>query len=54
VCSSDLSGHWTEEGPASFRVILSGINTATAILADRGEQDAIPSFKPDDIPGLAL
>jgi prolycopene isomerase len=49
-----LSGHWTEEGPASFRVILSGINTATAILADRGEQDAIPSFKPDDIPGLAL
>lgn len=49
-----LSGHWTEEGPASFRVILSGINTATAILADAGEHDVIPSFKPDDIPGLAL
>ena len=49
-----LSGHWTEEGPASFRVILSGINTATAVLADAGTTDAIPSFKPDDIPGLAL
>jgi len=49
-----LSGHWTEEGPASFRVILSGINTATAILADQGEEGVIPSFKPGDIPGLAL
>jgi phytoene desaturase len=49
-----LSGHWTEEGPASFRVILSGINTATKILADSGSAETIPSFKPADIPGLAL
>jgi prolycopene isomerase len=49
-----LTGHWTEEGPASFRVILSGINTATKILADSGSADTIPSFKPSDIPGLAL
>jgi phytoene desaturase len=49
-----LCGHWTEEGPASFRVILSGINTASKILADSGTADTIPSFKPADIPGLAL
>jgi prolycopene isomerase len=49
-----LSGHWTEEGPASFRVILSGINTASKILADSGSAETIPSFKPADIPGLAL
>jgi phytoene desaturase len=49
-----LVGHWTEEGPASFRVILSGINTATKILADSGSAETIPSFKPADIPGLAL
>jgi phytoene desaturase len=49
-----LVGHWTEEGPASFRVILSGINTATKILVDSGSADTIPSFKPADIPGLAL
>lgn len=49
-----LSGHWTEEGPASFRVVLSGINTAIKVLADAGEKDVIPSFKPADIPGLAL
>ena len=49
-----LAGHWTEEGPASFRVILSGINTATKILADSGSAETIPSFKPADIPGLAL
>jgi len=49
-----LAGHWTEEGPASFRVILSGINTATKILADSGSAETIPSFKPSDIPGLAL
>jgi prolycopene isomerase len=48
-----LSGHWTEEGPASFRVILSGLNTANKILADEGTPDAIPSFKPEDITGLA-
>jgi prolycopene isomerase len=49
-----LSGHWTEEGPASFRVILSGINTARAILTAAGEPDAIPSFKPSDFPGLPV
>lgn len=49
-----LSGHWTEEGPASFRVILSGVNAAGRILSDEGMPDAIPSFKPEDIPGLAL
>lgn len=49
-----LSGHWTEEGPASFRVILSGINTAKLILAHQGQPDALPSFKPSDIPELAL
>jgi len=49
-----LVGHWTEEGPASFRVILSGINTASRILVDSGSADTIPSFKPADIPGLAL
>ena len=49
-----LSGHWTEEGPASFRVILSGINTATRVLADAGKEGVIPSFKPEDIPGMAM
>lgn len=49
-----LSGHWTEEGPASFRVILSGINTARLVLADAGSGDAIPSFKPADVPPLAM
>lgn len=49
-----LSGHWTEEGPASFRVILSGLNTARAVLEDEGVPDAFPSFRPADIPELAL
>lgn len=49
-----LSGHWTEEGPASFRVILSGINTARLVLAGAGSGNAIPSFKPADIPPLAV
>jgi prolycopene isomerase len=49
-----LSGHWTEEGPASFRVVLSGINTARVVLADAGVHDSIPSFKPPDVPPLAL
>jgi phytoene desaturase len=48
-----LSGHWTEEGPASFRVILSGINTARLISADLGLGE-VPSFKPADIPPLAV
>jgi len=49
-----LSGHWTEEGPASFRVVLSGINTARLVLANGGMPDTIPSFKPPDVPPLAL
>lgn len=49
-----LSGHWTEEGPASFRVVLSGLNAAIKVLEDAGEKDVIPSFKPADIPGLAM
>jgi prolycopene isomerase len=49
-----LSGHWTEEGPASFRVVLSGMNTARLVLADLGQPDAIPSFKPADVPPLAI
>jgi prolycopene isomerase len=49
-----LSGHWTEEGPASFRVVLSGINTAREVLAHLGSAVRIPSFKPDDVPQLAF
>jgi phytoene desaturase len=49
-----LSGHWTEEGPASFRVVLSGINTARQVVADLGLPQQIPSFKPADIPPLAV
>ena len=49
-----MSGHWTEEGPASFRVVLSGMNTARLVLADSGQPDAIPTFKPPDVPPLAL
>ena len=48
-----MSGHWTEEGPASFRVVLSGINTANLILHDAGAGEHLPSFKPDDIPPMA-
>lgn len=49
-----LSGHWTEEGPASFRVILSGTNTASLALRLLGSDCELPSFKPDDIPQLAM
>ena len=49
-----MAGHWTEEGPASFRVVLSGMNTARLVLADSGQPDAIPTFKPPDVPPLAL
>lgn len=49
-----LTGHWTEEGPASFRVILSGINTARLVLASLGSAVEVPSFKPDDLPQMAL
>ncbi|WP_156725845.1 phytoene desaturase family protein [Streptomyces apocyni] len=49
-----LSGHWTEEGPASFRVILSGMNTAREVLKHLGTGIDVPTFKPDDIPVIAL
>ncbi len=49
-----LSSHWSEEGPASFRVVLSGMNTARMILADLGTGVDVPTFKPDDIPPMAL
>ncbi|MDT3395892.1 NAD(P)/FAD-dependent oxidoreductase [Streptomyces sp. B1866] len=49
-----LSGHWTEEGPASFRVILSGMNTARQVLGHLGTGLDVPTFKPDDVPQLAL
>ncbi|MFK4189722.1 phytoene desaturase family protein [Streptomyces sparsogenes] len=49
-----LSGHWTEEGPASFRVVLSGMNTAREVLGHLGTGLDVPTFKPDDVPQLAL
>jgi prolycopene isomerase len=49
-----LCGHWTEEGPASFRVVLSGMNTAREVLARFGSPLEVPTFKPDDVPALAL
>ena len=49
-----LSGHWTEEGPASFRVILSGVNTAQAVLSLLDTGVRLPNFKPGDIPALAM
>jgi prolycopene isomerase len=45
-----LAGHWTQEGPGSFRVILSGANAARMILAHRGMPDVLPSFRPSDLP----
>lgn len=49
-----LSSHWSEEGPASFRVVLSGMNTARMVHADLGTGVTVPTFKPDDIPPMAL
>jgi prolycopene isomerase len=45
-----LAGHWSQEGPGSFRVILSGVNAARMIMAKAGRGDAIPSFRPSDLP----
>lgn len=41
-----LAGHWTEEGPSSFRAILSGINAARHVAANVLGSDEIPDFKP--------
>jgi phytoene desaturase len=49
-----LSGHWSEEGPASFRAVLSGMNTARMVHDDLGTGVEVPTFKPDDIPPMAL
>jgi len=47
-----LSGHWTHEGPASFRVILSGIETGRMVLERAGLGAAVPTFRPTDLPPL--
>jgi prolycopene isomerase len=45
-----LSGHWTHEGPASFRAILSGIMTGRLVLEHAGLGDTVPTFRPADLP----
>jgi prolycopene isomerase len=47
-----LSGHWTEEGPGSFRAVLSGLRAADLILRKSGRGDALPDFRPRDLPRL--
>lgn len=47
-----LSGHWTEEGPGSFRAILSGVRAAELILRKAGRADAMPDFRPASMPRL--
>jgi phytoene desaturase len=47
-----LAGHWTHEGPASFRVILSGIETGRMVLERAGLGHAVPTFRPTDLPPL--
>lgn len=45
-----LAGHWSQEGPGSFRVILSGVNAARMVLAHAGRGDVVPTFRPSDLP----
>jgi phytoene desaturase len=48
-----LSGHWTQEGPSSFRVLLSGITTARMVAQNKMlPDDAVPSFRPEEFPDL--
>ncbi len=47
-----LSGHWTDEGPGSFRVLLSGVATARMVLEDAGLGDALPELRPSELPDL--
>ena len=47
-----LSGAWTHEGPGSFRVVMSGVQTARRILARAGRADALPSLRPADLSPL--
>jgi prolycopene isomerase len=44
-----LSGAWSEEGPGSFRTILSGLNTARMILGPEGMGE-LPLFRSEDLP----
>jgi prolycopene isomerase len=44
-----LSGAWSEEGPGSFRTILSGLNTARLILGPEG-MESLPLFRSEDLP----
>jgi phytoene desaturase len=39
-----LSGHWTEEGSGSFRVMTSGRAVAAMVASDLGLPDAVPSL----------
>ncbi len=39
-----LSGHWSQEGSSSFRVLVSGRATAAVVAEDLGLPDAIPAF----------
>jgi hypothetical protein len=44
-----LSGAWSEEGPGSFRTILSGLNTSRFILGPEG-MTTLPTFRSEDLP----
>jgi prolycopene isomerase len=45
-----LSGHWTEEGSGSFRVILAGVRAAELVLRKAGAPDGLPDFRPAYMP----
>jgi phytoene dehydrogenase-like protein len=45
-----LSGHWSETGPGSFRAIIAGVKTASAILEKAGRGGGMPDFRPRDVP----
>jgi prolycopene isomerase len=47
-----LSGHWTDEGPGSFRTILCGTRTADLVLRKRGMAGVLPDFRPGHMPRL--
>lgn len=48
-----LSGHWSQEGPGSFGGgLMSGIVTADLILRAGGQPDALPDFRPANMPQL--
>jgi len=47
-----LSGHWTQQGPGSLRALTSGDAVARLVLAESGDEDALPSFRPGYLPSL--